>query len=138
MTTQIKKENEVNFLLKNTWNDFIENLKAFLSKKLNMFSFSLVIILIFIAIFSPFLSPHQFDQVNPSNALAPPSLEHLMGTDTTGRDIFSRVLHGTTTSLSLALSTIIFGLLTGVSIGAVSGYFVGIVDEIIMRIVDGT
>ena len=45
MTTQIKKENEVNFLLKNTWNDFIENLKAFLSKKLNMFSFSLVIIM---------------------------------------------------------------------------------------------
>ena len=136
MTTQIKKENEVNFLLKNTWDNFVKNLKVFLSKKLNMFSFSLVIILIFIAIFSPFLSPHQFDQVNPSNALAPPSLEHFMGTDTTGRDIFSRVLHGTTTSLSLALSTIIFGLLTGVSIGAVSGYFVGIVDEIIMRIVD--
>ena len=136
MTTQVKKENEVNFLLKNTWDNFVKNLKVFLSKKLNMFSFSLVIILIFIAIFSPFLSPHQFDQVNPSNALAPPSLEHFMGTDTTGRDIFSRVLHGTTTSLSLALSTIIFGLLTGVSIGAVSGYFVGIVDEIIMRIVD--
>ena len=139
MTTKIKKEdkqNEFNFLLKNTWFNFIANLKVFLSKKLNMFSFSLVIILIFIAIFSPFLSPHQFDQVNPSNALAPPSLEHFMGTDTTGRDIFSRVLHGTTTSLSLALSTIIFGLLTGVSIGAVSGYFVGIVDEIIMRIVD--
>ena len=136
MTTQVKKENEVNFLLKNTWYNFVKNLKVFLSKKLNLFSFSLVIILIFIAIFSPFLSPHQFDQVNPSNALAPPSLEHFMGTDTTGRDIFSRVLHGTTTSLSLALSTIIFGLLTGVSIGAISGYFVGIVDEIIMRIVD--
>ena len=47
-----------------------------------------------------------------------------MGTDTAGRDIFSRVLHGTTTSLSLALTTIIFGLITGVSIGAISGYFV--------------
>ena len=139
MTTQMKKENkenEVKFLLKNTWHDFIENLKVFLSKKLNMFSFSLVMLLIFIAIFSPILSPHQFDQVNPSNALAPPSLEHFMGTDTTGRDIFSRVLHGTTTSLSLALTTIIFGLVTGVSLGAISGYFVGIVDEIIMRIVD--
>jgi ABC-type dipeptide/oligopeptide/nickel transport system permease subunit len=139
MTTQIKKqnkENEVNFLLKNTWHDFIENLKVFLSKKLNMFSFSLVIFLIFIAIFSSILSPHQFDQVNPSNALAPPSLEHFMGTDTTGRDIFSRVLHGTTTSLSLALSTIIFGLVIGVSLGAISGYFVGIIDEIIMRIID--
>tara|TARA_B110000305_G_scaffold241714_1_gene317156 strand:+ start:345 stop:1253 length:909 start_codon:yes stop_codon:yes gene_type:complete len=139
MTTKIKKknkQNQVNFLLKKTWHNFIENLKIFLSKKLNMFSFSLVMFLIFIAIFSPILSPYQFDQVNPSNALAPPSLEHFMGTDTTGRDIFSRVLHGTTTSLSLALTTIIFGLVTGVSLGAISGYFVGIVDEIIMRIVD--
>ena len=139
MTTKIKKknkQNQVNFLLKKTWHNFIENLKILLSKKLNMFSFSLVMFLIFIAIFSPILSPHQFDQVNPSNALAPPSLEHFMGTDTTGRDIFSRVLHGTTTSLSLALTTIIFGLVTGVSLGAISGYFVGIVDEIIMRIVD--
>jgi ABC-type dipeptide/oligopeptide/nickel transport system permease subunit len=139
MITKIKKENkqnEFNFLLRKNLYNFIENLKIFLSKKLNMFSFSLVILLIFIAIFSPILSPHQFDQVNPSNALAPPSLEHFMGTDTTGRDIFSRVLHGTTTSLSLALTTIIFGLVTGVSLGAISGYFVGIVDEIIMRIVD--
>ena len=139
MITKIKKENkqnEFNFLLRKNLYNFIENLKIFLSKKLNMFSFSLVMFLIFIAIFSPILSPHQFDQVNPSNALAPPSLEHFMGTDTTGRDIFSRVLHGTTTSLSLALTTIIFGLVTGVSLGAISGYFVGIVDEIIMRIVD--
>ena len=139
MTTKIKKENkqnEFNFLLRKNSYEFIENLKIFLSKKLNMFSFSLVMFLIFIAIFSPILSPYQFDQVNPSNALAPPSLEHFMGTDTTGRDIFSRVLHGTTTSLSLALTTIIFGLVTGVSLGAISGYFVGIVDEIIMRIVD--
>ena len=139
MITKIKKENkqnEFNFLLRKNLYEFIENLKIFLSKKLNIFSFSLVMFLIFIAIFSPILSPHQFDQVNPSNALAPPSLEHFMGTDTTGRDIFSRVLHGTTTSLSLALTTIIFGLVTGVSLGAISGYFVGIVDEIIMRIVD--
>ena len=38
MTTQIKNENQINFLLKNTWNDFIENLKVFLSKKLNYFN----------------------------------------------------------------------------------------------------
>ena len=139
MTSKVKnddEENNVNFWFNEAWSNFIQNLKLFLSKKLNIFSSSLVTFLIFIAIFAPILSPHQFDQVNPSNALAPPSLEHFMGTDTTGRDIFSRVLHGTTTSLSLALTTIIFGLLTGVSLGAISGYFVGIVDEIIMRIID--
>ena len=139
MTNQLKNENsqkEASFLIKKTWQNFVENLKIYFEKKLNIFSFLLVIILLFIAIFAPLLSPHQFDQVNPLNALAPPSLEHFMGTDTTGRDIFSRVLHGTTTSLSLALSTIIFGMITGVSIGAIAGYFVGIVDEIIMRIVD--
>ena len=139
MTSKVKKndeENNVNFWFNEAWSNFIQNLKLFLSKKLNIFSSSLVTFLIFIAIFAPILSPYPFDQVNPSNALAPPSLEHFMGTDTTGRDIFSRVLHGTTTSLSLALTTIIFGLLTGVSLGAISGYFVGIVDEIIMRIID--
>lgn len=119
-----------------SWLNFKENLKIFFDKKLNIFSCSLVVFLIFIAIFAPVLAPYEYDIVNPSNALAPPSLDHLMGTDTTGRDIFSRVLHGTTTSLSLALTTIIFGLLTGVSIGAISGYFAGIVDEIIMRIID--
>ena len=139
MKSKIKYQNNANnfnFSSNETWSSFIKNLKLFFSKKLNIFSFSLVIFLIFIAIFAPFLSPHQYDMVNPSNALAPPSLEHLMGTDTTGRDIFSRALHGTTTSLSLALTTIIFGLITGVSLGAIAGYFVGIVDEIIMRIVD--
>ena len=139
MTSKVKnddEENNVNFWFNEAWSNFIQNLKLFLSKKLNIFSSSLVTFLIFIAIFAPILSPYPFDQVNPSNALAPPSLEHFMGTDTTGRDIFSRVLHGTTTSLSLALTTIIFGLLTGVSLGAISGYFVGIVDEIIMRIID--
>ena len=91
--------------------------------------------LIFIAIFAPILSPYEFDKVNPTNALAPPSLEHFM-VQILLVETFSRVLHGTTTSLSLALTTIIFGLITGVSIGAISGYFVGIIDEIIMRIVD--
>ena len=64
----------------------------------------MVVFLIFIAIFAPILSPYQYDIVNPSNALAPPSLEHFMGTDTTGRDIFSRVLHGTTTSLVISFN----------------------------------
>ena len=85
-----------------SWLNFKENLNIFFDKKLNIFSCSLVIFLIFIAIFAPALAPYEYDLVNPSNALAPPSLEHFMGTDTTGRDIFSRVLHGTTTSLSTA------------------------------------
>ena len=121
-----------------SWLNFKENLKIFFDKKLNIFSFSLVVFLIFIAIFAPVLAPYEYDIVNPSNALAPPSLEHLMGTDTTGRDIFSRVLHGTTTSLSLALTTIIFGLLTGVSVGAISGYFGGRVDQLIMWLINVT
>ena len=139
MKSKIKDQNKANNFNSSSndnWSNFIESLRLFFSKKLNIFSFSLVMILLFIAIFAPFLSPHQYDMVNPSNALAPPSLEHFMGTDTTGRDIFSRALHGTTTSLSLALTTIIFGMITGVSIGAIAGYFVGIIDEIIMRIVD--
>ena len=71
--------------------------------------------------------------VNPSNALAP-QLRTFYGTDTT-EEIFFLELYTVLPLLSLALTTIIFGLITGVS-SAIAGYFVGIVDEIIMRIVD--
>jgi peptide/nickel transport system permease protein len=59
-----------------------------------------------------------------------------MGTDNAGRDILSRVLYGARTSLSMGILTVLLGLVTGVFIGALSGYVGGMVDEVIMRIVE--
>jgi len=118
------------------WALFIQSFKRFLSSKLNRFSFCLILVLFALALLAPWIAPFPFDQVDPANGLKGPSWEHLMGTDNAGRDIFSRVLYGARTSLSIALVTVIFGLITGVFLGAVSGYIGGMVDEVIMRVVE--
>ena len=65
-----------------------------------------------------------------------PSLAHLFGTDNFGRDIFSRVLKGTGTTLTIALATVAIGAAVGTAVGAVTGYFGGIVDDVLMRLND--
>lgn len=74
--------------------------------------------------------------------LSPPTMSwsgfgaHPLGTDQLGRDIFSRVLHGATTTLSISLASVILGAALGVLIGLVSGYFGGVADRVLMRVVD--
>lgn len=65
------------------------------------------------------------------------SAAHLMGTDKMGRDILSRVMYGSRITLLVALGTMVIGAGLGVLIGAVTGYYGGIVDEIVMRVMDG-
>jgi peptide/nickel transport system permease protein len=65
-----------------------------------------------------------------------PSAAHLFGTDNFGRDIFSRVLRGAGTTLSIALATVAIGAVIGTLVGAVTGYFGGLVDEVLMRMND--
>lgn len=70
------------------------------------------------------------------NQFAPPSLQHLFGTDEVGRDIFSRVVHGARYSLSMALSIVVIAGIVGTLLGLVAGYAGGWVDQLIMRITD--
>lgn len=65
-----------------------------------------------------------------------PSLQHLMGTDNFGRDIFSRVLKGAGTTFAIAVSTVAIGAVCGTAVGALTGYFGGVVDEALMRFND--
>ena len=66
----------------------------------------------------------------------PPSFRHLFGTDNFGRDIFSRVIKGSGTTLAIALSTVSIGAIVGTLVGAVTGYFGGLVDDVLMRLND--
>jgi peptide/nickel transport system permease protein len=118
------------------WSLFAESSNKFLELKLNKFSFGLTMFLIVLAILAPWIAPFPYDAVDPARGLSAPGWPHLMGTDQAGRDIFSRVLYGAQTSLSIGLVTVLFGLVTGVSLGAISGYVGGWVDEVIMRIVE--
>ena len=65
-----------------------------------------------------------------------PSLQHLLGTDDFGRDIFSRVLKGAGTTFTIAICTVVIGAVVGTALGAVTGYFGGLVDEVLMRLND--
>jgi peptide/nickel transport system permease protein len=101
-----------------------------------VFAASLIILLTVVAIFAPALSPHDPLAVNMEESLQGPAPKHLMGTDQLGRDLFSRILCGTRISLSIAFATVAVCLVLGVAVGSVAGYLGGVVDDLLMRLVD--
>ncbi|WP_428672113.1 ABC transporter permease [Reyranella sp.] len=88
------------------------------------------------AAFAPWVAPYDPVQIKLSMKLKPPSFDHLMGTDHFGRDVFSRMLWGGRTSLSVGLLVVGFAFVLGVPLGLSSGYFGGKVDNALMRLVD--
>ncbi len=98
---------------------------------------SKILILVYVAAFAPFISPHSPVDANPSIRLQPPSTEYPFGTDHMGRCILSRVIFGARISLLVGIMVIAGSLLIGVVFGTISGYFGGLADGAIMRLVDG-
>ncbi|MBD9375627.1 ABC transporter permease [Rhizobium sp. ARZ01] len=100
----------------------------------NLFYGSLIVVFVTsVAVFAPLIAP--FDPINDAdlmNAELPPDATHLFGTDTSGRDAFSRVVYGARVSLSVGLVTQIANTIIGVSLGLVAGYFGRFWDELIM------
>ena len=88
------------------------------------------------AVFAHIIAPYDPIAQNLSVKLQAPSAAHLFGTDNFGRDIFSRVMQGSGTTLVIAALTIVIGAGIGTVVGAVTGYFGGILDEILMRLND--
>jgi oligopeptide transport system permease protein len=86
----------------------------------------------------PWLAPYAYDFVDFDNAMTGPSLEtrHWFGTDTLGRDVFVRTLHGGRISLLVGIAATSVSLLIGVAYGAIAGYFGGRLDAVMMRVVD--
>jgi len=89
-----------------------------------------------LAIFGPWLSPYGATQQIAADARQAPSWSHWFGTDLLGRDIFSRVIHGTRSILSLTGLGALMAVIVGTIFGLVSGYWGGLLDEIIMRVFD--
>ncbi len=86
-----------------------------------------------LAVIGRFWTPYDPSAMDSALVYAPPSWQHLFGTDNFGRDIFSRVMKGISTTYFISLCTVIAGSCAGVIIGALTGYFGGIVDNILMR-----
>lgn len=83
-----------------------------------------------------FWTPYSTTAMDAKSKFASPSLQHLLGCDNMGRDLFSRILEGAGTSFLIAVSVVIIGCVLGTVIGALTGYFGGWPDEILMRICD--
>lgn len=99
------------------------------------------VLLVLTAIFAPLIAPHDPDQQYRDALLAPPvwqggTWQFVFGTDPLGRDMLSRLIFGSRFSLLIGLIVVSASLLTGVILGLVAGYFRGIVDVVIMRIMD--
>ena len=88
------------------------------------------------AIFAPFVSPHNPFEPDLKNVLGGPSLSHPFGTDMLGRDVLSRVIYGSRISLLVGFVSVGIATLIGLVLGALSGYYGGVIDELIMRFVD--
>ena len=111
-------------------------LKRLAANKLALTGGIIFIILVLISIFAPLIAPYDYLAVNPANKYAPASAQHLLGTDQFGRDIFSRLIWGGRWSLTLGVLGTVVSTFFGIVIGSIAGYFGGIVDTIIMRIID--
>jgi peptide/nickel transport system permease protein len=88
------------------------------------------------AILAPLLSPYDKDKIDLTSQYLSPSLDHPFGTDDLGRDIFVRVMHGGRVSLSVGFLAMVVALSLGLLAGGVAGYYGGMVDTLIMRLVD--
>lgn len=88
------------------------------------------------ALLGAFWTPYSTTTMSAAEKFVGPSLHHLFGTDNFGRDIFSRVMEGMGTTISISLLVVLCSGCTGILIGALTGYFGGVTDEVVMRITD--
>lgn len=117
----------------------IEKIRGLRKKKQNtMFITGCVItgVILLLTLIGFIHTPYDPDQMDAAHKLAGISWQHLMGCDNFGRDIFSRVLKGCGTTLVVAGGTVLIGTVFGILIGAFTGYFGGLLDEVLMRIMD--
>ena len=96
----------------------------------------IIISLYLMAFFAPLIAPANPTAQNISQRLQPPSASHYFGTDELGRDVFSRIIFGLQTSLLVATTAVIITVSIGTIFGLISGYYGGLLDIIIMRLVD--
>ncbi len=117
-------------------------MKRLLKRKTAVLGLIIVIFVILTALFAPYITPHDPEEVNLEQRLKPPfwlkggSLKYPLGTDSLGRDVFSRVIFGSRKSLLVSFSSTIISSVLGVALGLVAGYHGGLLDSVISRLGD--
>lgn len=109
---------------------------VFFSRKIVLVGTVIVLVMIVLAIFAPWISPYSPVKQNLLNTLSGPSAKHWLGTDALGRDLLARIIFGSRISLLVGMvSTLIAGS-AGMALGLIAGYIGGWVDSVVMRIID--
>ncbi len=111
-------------------------LKRLKRNKAAMIGGFLIVFFILVALIGPFLTVHDPTKVDFGTRLLPPSSDFWLGTDHNGRDIFTRLVHGTSITLYIGFLSVVVGLVIGVPLGVLSGYYGKILDSFIMRCID--
>lgn len=111
-------------------------LRRLLRNRLASISAAFLLAIALLAVCAPWVTQYSYEEQNIEQRLETPSARHWMGTDSLGRDLYSRILYGARVSLAVGCLTALFSLLVGTLFGAVAGYRGGWWDQILMRIVD--
>ncbi|MCD5978386.1 ABC transporter permease [Pseudomonas quasicaspiana] len=99
-------------------------------------SLVVLVLIIAMAIFAPWVANHDPVALSPANRLKPPSADFWLGTDAYGRDLFSRIVYGAQVSLMVGIGVTVLSILIGLPLGLLAGYFRGL-DAVLMRVMDG-
>lgn len=110
--------------------------RTFFGRKVVVFGLAVILALVITAVFAPFIAPYDPYKQDLDNTLQKPGSDHLLGTDTLGRDVLSRIIFGTRTSLLVGIVAIFMAASIGMLLGLVAGYFGGLVYTVIMRLID--
>lgn len=110
--------------------------KKFVKNKLAMISLIFLLSVTIISILAPYITTADITRINIGQMSLEPSGEHWLGTDKSGRDVFTRLLYGGRISLLVGISCTLFVIFLGTLIGSISGYFGGAVDSLLMRFTD--
>ncbi len=118
---------------KSLWSDSVSRLKK---NGGATYSAYFILFVVAIALLAPYLAPFPFDEQNIAKLLASPDMVNILGTDSLGRDMLSRIMFGARMSLAVGILTAMISLVIGVALGSLAGWFGGLVDSFIMRTCD--
>ena len=115
---------------------FAQTSRRLKRSKTAIFGLVTVMVLLFVAIFADTLAPYNPIINSQNETFRPPSSKHLLGTDQFGRDMLSRIIHGSRISLAVGLSSVLLAIFVGVPLGITAGFYGGKADTVIMRSMD--
>jgi len=113
-----------------------EIVTALLVQPSGIVGLAITVVIVLVALFAPWIAPWPPLETHAMDALAGPSSTYWLGTDETGRDVFSRLIYGTQPSLTVAITAVLSGGSVGIALGIMAGYYRGVLEAVVMRACD--